>query len=513
MPGDDATAAVEAAAAAAPPPPAPQAVVVHPYTVVNVKTHIPVTLEMKNPNFTKWASFFKDLCGKFNLRPHIDGPPPPAGDPSWDIAECTVRGWILNTVADSVLDLAITDENQSAHELWVAIEGLFRSNRAPRVVFLLEEFHSLKQGDLTIDEYCQRLKIKAAALRDVGETIEDARLVLSLLCGLNPCFSGTANDIANSAVLPSFSRAREMLSLKELRLANDEKVTAASAMVASSGSTCTSMGCRSSYDASTGAPPKGSGGGGNRKGKGSKKQGSWRGQGNANSGWQQGSNAQTGGNRPMGPWFCYNPWASQGGAPSSGGWQQGPKTGSWQQGGQGGRNQGLMGIRKKPEYVWKEYHENGIEKCSMAVYLGESQIHPNHPPFQVNFTRHRFPDTCQSVARKALKQLCQNYSREIFETPLRYFPPSNKNTPTWRKRLQALSGRDPTKDDPTIVYMVGYLHTLDNHYDDLSSHYTHLNSRVESLEQQVKELKQEKASLQECLDIAEGEEANTHEAY
>jgi hypothetical protein len=111
-----------------------------------------------------------------------------------------------------------------------------------------------------------------------------------------------------------------MLSLKELRLANDEKITTASAMVATSGSTCTSTGCRSSYDAPTGAPPKGSGGGGN------KKQGGWRGQGNANngwqqgssSGWQQGSNAQTGGNRPMGPWFCYNPWASQGGAPSGG---------------------------------------------------------------------------------------------------------------------------------------------------------------------------------------------------
>jgi outer membrane murein-binding lipoprotein Lpp len=61
--------------------------------------------------------------------------------------------------------------------------------------------------------------------------------------------------------------------------------------------------------------------------------------------------------------------------------------------------------------------------------------------------------------------------------------------------------------------MAGYLHTLDNHYDDLSSHCNHLNSRVESLEQQVKELKKEKASLQECLDIAEGEEANTREAY
>jgi hypothetical protein len=92
-----------------------------------------------------------------------------------------------------------------------------------------------------------------------------------------------------------------------------------------------------------------------------------------------------------------------------------------------------MGIRKKPEYVWKEYHENGTEKCSMAVYLGESRSYPNHPPFQVTFTGHRFLDTCQNVARKALRQLCQNYSREVFETPLRYFPPSNKNTPTGGK--------------------------------------------------------------------------------
>jgi outer membrane murein-binding lipoprotein Lpp len=149
----------------------------------------------------------------------------------------------------------------------------------------------------------------------------------------------------------------------------------------------------------------------------------------------------------------------------------------------------------------------------MAVYLGESRNYPNHPPFQVTFTGHRFPDTCQNVARKALRQLCQNYSREVFETPLHYFPSSNKNTPAWRKRLQALSGRDPTEDDPTIVYMAGYLHTLDNQYDDLSSHCTHLNSRVESLEQQVKELKKEKASLQESLEIAEGEETNTREAY
>ena len=61
--------------------------------------------------------------------------------------------------------------------------------------------------------------------------------------------------------------------------------------------------------------------------------------------------------------------------------------------------------------------------------------------------------------------------------------------------------------------MAGYLHTLDNHFDDLFSHCTHLNSRVENLEQQIKELKEEKASLQDSLEMAEGEEGNTHEAY
>jgi hypothetical protein len=43
------------------------------------------------------------------------------------------------------------------------------------------------------------------------------------------------------------------------------------------------------------------------------------------------------------------------------------------------------------------------------------------------------------------------------------------------EKIQALSGREHNEDDPTIIYMDGYLHTLDNHFDDLFSHCTHLN--------------------------------------
>jgi uncharacterized protein YdcH (DUF465 family) len=71
-----------------------------------------------------------------------------------------------------------------------------------------------------------------------------------------------------------------------------------------------------------------------------------------------------------------------------------------------------------------------------------------------------------------------------------------------------LSGREHNEDDPTVIYMARYLHTLDTHFDDLFSHCTHLNSRVESLEQRIKELKEENVALQDSIEMAEGEEAN-----
>ena len=98
---------------ALPPPP----VVVHPYATISVKAHVPVTLEMKNSNYTKWASF-KSMCGKFGLKPHIDNSSPPRpNNPQRDLANCCAKTWIFGSVDDSVLDLAMQGDDQSAHDL------------------------------------------------------------------------------------------------------------------------------------------------------------------------------------------------------------------------------------------------------------------------------------------------------------------------------------------------------------------------------------------------------------
>jgi hypothetical protein len=47
----------------------------HSYATVNVKSHVPMTLELKTSNFNKWPSFFCATCGKFGLLAH-NGPVP-----------------------------------------------------------------------------------------------------------------------------------------------------------------------------------------------------------------------------------------------------------------------------------------------------------------------------------------------------------------------------------------------------------------------------------------------------
>jgi len=103
---------------------------------------------MKDANYSKWASFFKPMCGKFGMKPHINGTSlqqlttDPLW-PFWDPADCCIRSYIYGSVGNTVLNLTMEGD-----------EWLFRTNKEPRAIFLHHEFHSMEQGDAIITEYC-----------------------------------------------------------------------------------------------------------------------------------------------------------------------------------------------------------------------------------------------------------------------------------------------------------------------------------------------------------------------
>ena len=94
--------------------PAMADVVISPFATINVKSHIPMTLELRSSNYTKWSSFFHAMCGKFGLLKHIDGTPPPDPvDAAWAQNGCCVRTWLYSSVSESVLDFTMAP-NQTA---------------------------------------------------------------------------------------------------------------------------------------------------------------------------------------------------------------------------------------------------------------------------------------------------------------------------------------------------------------------------------------------------------------
>ena len=91
-------------------------------------------------------------------------------------------------------------------------------------------------------------------------------------------------------------------------------------------------------------------------------------------------------------------------------------------------------VKDRPEYEGCEYKKHATERCEVIVYIGKSEEFPDIiEAWYVIATRFRFVDTYQVVARKALWYLCQIYEEPIARTPIRFFPPLEKDR--WVKAL------------------------------------------------------------------------------
>jgi hypothetical protein len=100
------------------------------------------------------------------------------------------------------------------------MEAQFFSNSESRVLQLDVRFHVFKQDDLSVSDYCHRMKGMADDPRALGETIIDSHLVLNLLQGMNKRFDHMKIFIKRSRSFPFFHTVRNDLELEEIELDN-----------------------------------------------------------------------------------------------------------------------------------------------------------------------------------------------------------------------------------------------------------------------------------------------------
>lgn len=136
------------------PQPAPTSVV----QTVNIRSHVPVLLDMVELNYTQWWCIFDFVLGKFGLDNHIHSPPALAQrDGDLVMNNHSVVNWIYTTMNKAVFN-TVYKPHASAFTIWTDVEGLFRDNEMQRAIYLEAEFRKIHQGDMSITQYYTKLK-------------------------------------------------------------------------------------------------------------------------------------------------------------------------------------------------------------------------------------------------------------------------------------------------------------------------------------------------------------------
>jgi len=189
--------------------------------VQNIHSLVTVVLDVSSGDCTRWRDQFLLTLGKYSLQGHVlfDNPPEAAAHPDWARIDCVVKSWLYGTLSTELAN-TVMDRGCTARAAWLAVETQFLGNRETRALHLDARFRNFVQGDLSISEYCRRLKGMAADLGDLGEVVSDRTLILNLLRGLNDCYAAIALHLRRGRPFPIFMDARADLLLEEINLAN-----------------------------------------------------------------------------------------------------------------------------------------------------------------------------------------------------------------------------------------------------------------------------------------------------
>ncbi|GKD50147.1 Myb-like protein P, partial [Tanacetum coccineum] len=145
-----------------PPPPPPPTNTENPFGVNNIKSHVPLILDLDQMNYDARSELFVSHIDSFGLMDHIDETAR-ATDSEWKKVDSLVKLWLYGTVSTSLLQ-AVLKKNATAESVWKILKELFHDNKEACALEFESELCSIDHGSMSISEYFKRIKARSMLL-------------------------------------------------------------------------------------------------------------------------------------------------------------------------------------------------------------------------------------------------------------------------------------------------------------------------------------------------------------
>ncbi|XP_066344097.1 uncharacterized protein [Miscanthus floridulus] len=232
--------------------------------VQNIRLLVPVVLEPESPSYARWRDLVLLTLRRYALNDHVLVDASVAVQTSsWLRLDSVVLSWIIGTISLDLHDLV--RNSADARRAWLALEGQFLGNAEARALRLDASFRTFVQGDLSVGDFCRRMKSMADSLGDLGWPVEDRILVLNVLRGLSDRYAHLRTWITRQRPFPSFLQVRDDLVMEELTQGIQPGSTSTPGSSSSSTALAATPPARSLAPPPSsllGSPPPGPGGGG-----------------------------------------------------------------------------------------------------------------------------------------------------------------------------------------------------------------------------------------------------------
>jgi hypothetical protein len=137
------------------------------------------------------------------------------GIPAWDMMDSVIKSWIWGTIPPDLQDIT-RQRGHTARDARLALENHFLGNHDIRALHIDTTFRSFVQDDLSINNYCRKMKGFTDSLSDLGIDVTDCVLMLNVLCGLNKNIEHLRTIFTHVTPFPSFQMVLDDLCLEEI---------------------------------------------------------------------------------------------------------------------------------------------------------------------------------------------------------------------------------------------------------------------------------------------------------